>query len=198
MMNTIKEYMNLIYHNYDKMMYHLPIGSGANIEILKIILEEIEKGDIYVLVLTSNKSMCDALFQTFSSILNKDLIKESKEMCYTNNKRSVVLFRTIYNIEEELWDDLDNIILYDVHLKRNNNKVLNLIDNINKVDKKILINCYNGDQVNNVILRRFGKDNFYVNNSYRGFTSHEDLYDEINKIKMDIRKRKVEKLILTI
>jgi hypothetical protein len=192
-MQLIKEYMDLVYYNYDKMIYSLPTGAGANMGILNIVARESEKGDYYTMILSPMEMLNKQMFNDFSIVINKDLSYNSIETYYTNNKRSFVLFRTFNRVENQIWDDIDNVILFNFNLKKNNEQTLMFIDNIKKVNnKKIFINCNIEDRVQNVIIRKLGKENFYINNPF--LFNEERILKEILDIKLDIRNKKVKKI----
>jgi superfamily II DNA or RNA helicase len=106
------------------MIYSLPTGAGANMGILNIVARETEKGDYRILILSPMRILNEQLFNDFSTIVNKDLSYQSINTYYTNNKRSFILFKTINIIEKQIWDDIDNVIIYNVNLKRNNESII--------------------------------------------------------------------------
>lgn len=187
----VEKYMSLIYHNYDSMMYKLPTGTDASISILKLLIEDLEKGK-NILFLVQNDMFSNLIFNTFSNLINMELSLYSINTYYQHDNGSVIFFRTFYNVQKQLFNDIDNIVLFNITLNRNNEQTLELINNIKKANKKIFINCNFRFNVKDVILRRLGRKKFYYKDLQ--VLNQDKMLDEINIINLDIRNKKLKKL----
>lgn len=198
-MMIIQEYVELLFHNYTKMLYTLPTGSGPTIGILRILVEEMGKGNNHTLFLSRNYQLNNQYYQIFASIINKDLSLNGINMFYENDKNSSIFFKVFNCVENSLWQNIDNIVLLDVDLRRNNEFTINLIDNIKNVNNKIIfINCNIEDKVLTVIKRRLNQDDFYIKYHFNLVLRKTAILDEINRVKQDIRNKKLKKITETI
>jgi hypothetical protein len=181
--HIIEEYLNCVYDGFDTSIINFPTAAGAMNFLLKIIANKSQEKRQTTLILVRNGMMKDHMYFEFCNEMNEFGGKNNINTFYEFKNGSTIFFKTYNQVEHPIFDHSDNVIFFNIDLKRNNKPTLEMLDKVNTYNKKLFINCNIREGVEIVIARKI-KDDIYV----------KTWYCDVSDMPLDIRKFKLRKI----
>jgi len=179
----LQEYIDIIYDEYDTSILYFPTAAGVFNNLFNKLYKELKEKRQTVLFLVRNRALLNDMFNTFGVRVGCDTKLKSINTFIEFDNGSVIFFKIFNQVESTLFKHSDTIVLFNLEINQCSPWALEFIDKIKNFNKKIIINCQLKYNVENVMLRRFGGEQYKKVHNY-----------DISDIPMIVRRFKLKKL----
>jgi len=181
--HIIEEYLNCVYDGFDTSIINFPTAAGAMNFLLKIIANKSQEKRQQTLILTRNRISHNHMYDDFCSMMGGASGMNNINTFYEFENGSTIFFKIYNQVEHPIFNHSDNVIFFNVDIKRNNKLNLEMLDKIKNYDKKLFINCNIRDGVETVIARKLKQD------------IYEKTYNsDVSDMPLEIRRFKLRKI----
>lgn len=138
---TEMEYISMLHDKYDSLEMNIQHDMEVGEYFFEIFIEQLSKVKQTVLILSSSPSESDKKYKHFCSYLGTNPTN-SCHSYYEFQEGSIIVFRSYYNTQKQLFDNCDVIMLDNIHIT---DYSLEFMKKIQNIKKKIIINSsFNG------------------------------------------------------